>query len=86
MNTIAQLTPSPSKARDRIDDSAIRTAESPAIEGVDKKSPVTGTGERSMRGRRLVFWGVLLMFLCFSNKQTEDRPVSPAASSKVELS
>ena len=45
LNTIAQLTPSPSKARDRIDDSAIRTAESPAIEGVGKKSPVAGTGE-----------------------------------------
>ena len=39
-----------------------------------------------MRDRRLVFRHVLLTFLCFSDKQTEDRPESPAAASKVELS
>ena len=39
-----------------------------------------------MRDRRLVFWHVSLMFLCFLDKQTEDRPRSPAAASKVELS
>ena len=46
LNTIAQLPPSPSKAGDRPDDSAIRTAESPATEeGEGKKSPVADTGE-----------------------------------------
>ena len=39
-----------------------------------------------MRERRLVSWHVLLTFLCFSDKQTEDQPESPAAASKVELS
>ena len=39
-----------------------------------------------MRDRRLVFRHVLLTFLCFSDKQTEDRPESPVATSKVELS
>ena len=37
-------------------------------------------------GRRLVFCHALLTSLYFSDKQTEDRPESPAAASKVELS
>ena len=39
-----------------------------------------------MRCGRLVFCRALLTSLCFSDKQTEDRPESPAAASKVELS
>ena len=37
-------------------------------------------------GRRLVFCHALLTSLYFSDKQTEDRPESPVATSKVELS
>ena len=45
LNTIAQLPPSPSKAGDRPDDSAIRTTGGPTIEEAGKKSPVTGASE-----------------------------------------
>ena len=46
LNTIARLPPSsPSKAGDRPNDSAIRTAKSPVTEEAGKKSPVAGTGE-----------------------------------------
>ena len=37
-------------------------------------------------GHRLVFCHALLTSLYFSDKQTEDRPESPVATSKVELS
>ena len=46
LKNITQLPPSPSKNEDRSDASAVRTAESPAIdEGEGKKSPVASTGE-----------------------------------------
>jgi len=46
LKSITQLPPSPSKNDDRLDDSAVLTAESFAIEGGGgKKSPVADTGE-----------------------------------------
>ena len=46
LKNIAHLPPSPRKDEDRLDDSAVHTAESPIIgEGEGKKSPVAGTGE-----------------------------------------
>jgi len=38
-----------------------------------------------MRDRRLVFWRVLLTSLYFSDKQIDDQPKSPAATSNVDL-
>ena len=85
LKNIAQLPPSPSRNDDRLDDSTILTAESPAIEEADKKSPVASTGEWFMKYHRLVFWRILLTFLFFSDKKTEDQPKTPTAASNVDL-
>ena len=45
LKSITQLPPSPSKDADRQDASAIRPAESLAIEEASKKSPIVGTSE-----------------------------------------